>query len=279
MGVVNVTPDSFSDGGRWFEPASAIAHGLDLFAEGAAIVDVGRRVDPAGSRARRAGRGAAAGAAGDRGAGRPRADLGRHPERGRPRSPPWPRAPPSSTTSRPASTRSPPGSAWAGSPCTCRATRGRCSRPRRTTTSSARCATTSSPGPRPRGTPASTRCGSTRASASARTCATTSSCWPTSTSWWPPASRSRSGSPARRSSAACSRPATSRASAPALPGLVGVGIADDTTPVPVDDRIEGSLAAATWAAVQGVRLIRAHDVLATVHAVELVGDMALAGAA
>jgi dihydropteroate synthase len=70
-----------------------------------------------------------------------------------------------------------------------------------------------------------------------------------------------------------------RASAPALPGLVGVGIGDDTTPVPVDDRIEGSLAAATWAAVQGVRLIRAHDVLATVHAVELVGDMALAGAA
>ena len=64
-----------------------------------------------------------------------------------------------------------------------------------------------------------------------------------------------------------------RASAPALPGLVGVGIGDDTTPVPVDDRLEGSLATATWAAVQGVRLIRAHDVLATVHAVELVGDM------
>ena len=70
-----------------------------------------------------------------------------------------------------------------------------------------------------------------------------------------------------------------RARAPALPGLVGVGIADDTTPVPVEDRIEGSLTAATWAAVQGVQLIRAHDVQATVHAVELVGDMALAGAA
>ena len=41
MGVVNVTPDSFSDGGRWFEPASAIARGMDLFAAGAAIVDVG----------------------------------------------------------------------------------------------------------------------------------------------------------------------------------------------------------------------------------------------
>jgi dihydropteroate synthase len=36
-----VTPDSFSDGGRWFDPAAAIAHGERLIAEGAAIVDVG----------------------------------------------------------------------------------------------------------------------------------------------------------------------------------------------------------------------------------------------
>ena len=41
MGVVNVTPDSFSDGGRWFEPQAAVAHGLDLLAQGADIVDVG----------------------------------------------------------------------------------------------------------------------------------------------------------------------------------------------------------------------------------------------
>ncbi len=41
MGVVNVTPDSFSDGGRWFEPDAAIAHGLELVGEGADIVDVG----------------------------------------------------------------------------------------------------------------------------------------------------------------------------------------------------------------------------------------------
>ncbi|MFC0861756.1 dihydropteroate synthase [Sphaerimonospora cavernae] len=41
MGVVNVTPDSFSDGGRWFDPDIAIRHGLDLVAEGADIVDVG----------------------------------------------------------------------------------------------------------------------------------------------------------------------------------------------------------------------------------------------
>ncbi|MGW4791518.1 dihydropteroate synthase [Nonomuraea sp. NPDC004297] len=41
MGVVNVTPDSFSDGGMWFDPAAAIQHGLELVREGADIVDVG----------------------------------------------------------------------------------------------------------------------------------------------------------------------------------------------------------------------------------------------
>ena len=41
MGVVNVTPDSFSDGGRYFDAATAIARGLELRAEGADLVDVG----------------------------------------------------------------------------------------------------------------------------------------------------------------------------------------------------------------------------------------------
>jgi dihydropteroate synthase len=41
MGVVNVTPDSFSDGGEWFERDAAVAHGLQLADEGAAILDVG----------------------------------------------------------------------------------------------------------------------------------------------------------------------------------------------------------------------------------------------
>jgi len=41
MGVLNVTPDSFSDGGRFVAPADAIAHGRRLAAEGAAVVDVG----------------------------------------------------------------------------------------------------------------------------------------------------------------------------------------------------------------------------------------------
>lgn len=41
MGVVNVTPDSFSDGGLYLEPERAIAHGVELVASGAAIIDVG----------------------------------------------------------------------------------------------------------------------------------------------------------------------------------------------------------------------------------------------
>ena len=41
MGVLNVTPDSFSDGGLYREPGGAISHGLELVAQGAAIVDVG----------------------------------------------------------------------------------------------------------------------------------------------------------------------------------------------------------------------------------------------
>ncbi|MCY0952706.1 dihydropteroate synthase [Streptomyces sp. H27-S2] len=41
MGVVNVTPDSFSDGGRWFDTTAAVKRGLDLVVQGADLVDVG----------------------------------------------------------------------------------------------------------------------------------------------------------------------------------------------------------------------------------------------
>ena len=41
MGVVNVTPDSFSDGGQWFDPATASGTASELVAQGADIVDVG----------------------------------------------------------------------------------------------------------------------------------------------------------------------------------------------------------------------------------------------
>ena len=41
MGVVNVTPDSFSDGGRFLDPSLAVTHGLELQSEGAGILDIG----------------------------------------------------------------------------------------------------------------------------------------------------------------------------------------------------------------------------------------------
>ncbi|MBN9188654.1 MAG: dihydropteroate synthase, partial [Microbacterium sp.] len=54
MGILNVTPDSFSDGGRYADAEAALAHGLRLIAAGADILDVGgestrpgaERVDP-----------------------------------------------------------------------------------------------------------------------------------------------------------------------------------------------------------------------------------------
>jgi len=41
MGVVNVTPDSFSDGGRFLDPGAALSHARRLIAEGADILDIG----------------------------------------------------------------------------------------------------------------------------------------------------------------------------------------------------------------------------------------------
>lgn len=60
MGILNVTPDSFSDGGEWYDRDDAVRHGLDMVAQGADIIDVGgestrpgaRRVDPAVERRR-----------------------------------------------------------------------------------------------------------------------------------------------------------------------------------------------------------------------------------
>jgi dihydropteroate synthase len=49
MGIVNVTPDSFSDGGRYLDPAAAIAHARRLIAEGAEIVDLGAESTRPGS--------------------------------------------------------------------------------------------------------------------------------------------------------------------------------------------------------------------------------------
>jgi dihydropteroate synthase len=49
MGVLNVTPDSFSDGGRFFDPDAAIAHGRALLEEGADVIDVGAESTRPGS--------------------------------------------------------------------------------------------------------------------------------------------------------------------------------------------------------------------------------------
>jgi dihydropteroate synthase len=51
MGVVNVTPDSFSDGGRFLDPQAAIAHGRKLLAEGADLLDIGGESSRPGARA------------------------------------------------------------------------------------------------------------------------------------------------------------------------------------------------------------------------------------
>ncbi len=60
MGILNVTPDSFSDGGRHFDPGAAIASGLEMVRDGAGILDIGGestrpgapRLDPAEEQAR-----------------------------------------------------------------------------------------------------------------------------------------------------------------------------------------------------------------------------------
>ena len=49
MGIVNVTPDSFSDGGKFFDPTAAVDHGLALVAAGAEILDIGGQSTRPGS--------------------------------------------------------------------------------------------------------------------------------------------------------------------------------------------------------------------------------------
>ncbi|GAG08637.1 unnamed protein product, partial [marine sediment metagenome] len=49
MGVLNVTPDSFSDGGRFYDPAAAVAQALRMVAEGADVIDVGAESTRPGS--------------------------------------------------------------------------------------------------------------------------------------------------------------------------------------------------------------------------------------
>ena len=48
-GIVNITSDSFSDGGRWLEPQAAIDHAISLVAEGADLLDIGAESTRPGS--------------------------------------------------------------------------------------------------------------------------------------------------------------------------------------------------------------------------------------
>lgn len=50
MGILNVTADSFSDGGQWLEPDDAVGHGLKMAAKGADVIDVGGESTRPGSR-------------------------------------------------------------------------------------------------------------------------------------------------------------------------------------------------------------------------------------
>src|SRR5579885_3333300 len=49
MGVLNVTPDSFSDGGKYFDPDRAFAHAIELEEQGADIIDIGAESTRPGS--------------------------------------------------------------------------------------------------------------------------------------------------------------------------------------------------------------------------------------
>ena len=51
MGVVNITPDSFSDGGKFLDPQAAVEHGRRLIEEGADIIDIGGESSRPGARA------------------------------------------------------------------------------------------------------------------------------------------------------------------------------------------------------------------------------------
>ena len=119
MGVLNVTPDSFSDGGLYDTFERAVAHGLEMVAEGADVVDVGGESSRPGAEPVPGRRRAGPGGAGRRGPGRRRPRRAAPGSRSTPSSPRWPRPrwPPGrpwSTTSRPRSGRwpRPTGAGW-----------------------------------------------------------------------------------------------------------------------------------------------------------------------
>ena len=180
MGVVNVTPDSFSDGGDNLDPATAVATARRLLAEGAAARRHRRRVDPPRRRGRHRGRGAAPRRAGARGLAAPPVSIdtskaevaGRALELG------------ASLVNDVTALRGDPELAGVSptrartsASCTCRESLARCRSSRGTTTSSPRWPRSSRSGWRPPSRPGFPRStsASTRASASARRPTRTSS--------------------------------------------------------------------------------------------------------
>ena len=49
MGILNVTPDSFSDGGMWTDPETAVRHAVEMVGQGASVIDVGAESTRPGS--------------------------------------------------------------------------------------------------------------------------------------------------------------------------------------------------------------------------------------
>jgi dihydropteroate synthase len=242
MGILNVTPDSFWDGGQWFETQQAIMRGHEMIAEGADIVDVGGEstrpgasevpvdeelarvvpvVEALAGRVRvsidttKAAVADAAVAAGATLINDVSATL-------------WPVA---------------AGTAWDGWPCTAKGTPPRCS----------------GPPLRRRGGRGVRPAGDWAARAAA----------PGWTSLDRPGHRLRQD---RRAQPPAARrpgragghrhPGAGRHQSQGLPGRTG----RDGTPAPVGERLEGSLATATWAMQQGAAMVRVHDVAATVQA-------------
>ena len=239
MGILNVTPDSFSDGGRFFETDEAVAKGRSMIAEGADVIDVGgestrpgaapvevdeemRRVVPV-----------IEALAGDV---RVSVDTTKEPVAEAAVDAGASLINDVSASLWPVAARR----ASVGWPCTARGHRSPCRSTPATTTSSPRSSISWSNGPARQSTRGWPRSGSTRASASARQLQHNLELLA----------------------------AVSTVTATGYPVLVGtsrkhfIGVltAAGEEPDPVDERLPGSLATATWAMEAGARMVRVHDV-------------------
>ena len=252
MGILNVTPDSFSDGGRHFDRNVAVAAGLRMLEEGAGIVDVGGESTRPGAAPRvRAGRNRP-GRSGDRRAGaedRRRPVRGHQQARGDPRRAAGgcaPRQRHPSLARCPARSRKPRGRMPGHASCTCRASRRTCRRTRATTTWCAK----------------SRRSSRERvAAAVAAGIAPESICVDPGIGF---------GKTLEHNLALLRNvPAFTKLGCPVLIGVSRKSMIGIITGRPASDRLAGSLALATLAVEHGAAIIRAHDVIDTVAAVRV----------